>query len=670
MILFKKRTTMTMLPPPPQLPATAIPSPKRISTSKTKGTISSAASEQQLNYLLSSPEFTTSSYLNHALSTLAETNDASSKDDEQEQRIMAELALQLQVQTQSCHDEIGRIGAELRAILPRCGADLGRLNVGIENMKDDAENLLEAHLKSSLSHVPVHDVQNDAQETPANDENKENQITTTPNELDIDPNTSTSTNANADLLAISPLETLETLSTLHALQQNLSLTKEILTAASTYNHTLQTIPSLLAPTTLNQGVQALLALENGARALSGMPGKSQRNEEIVNIRNQILTLLKPVLLHALQKMESRLGPLQTCVGMYQSLNKMESLMEEYVKSRPAAIHKLWFDFRKTLKGSKSKGGNGGEKGGIYGENGDDLDDLEFYSEDAVGKDSSGATSVDKNSDKHNETDPGKAFGDWLPTWYDAVLMLLSEERRRAHAVFGADLAPEIIVKVLNECFRPILSSFHARLAAICPSDHIQGASTRIPGSSVSFEAICRAYESTLQFLSVAYEQMVDFDSNLTSSSHSVDSESNGKMTEEDADQKSGIPSRTKTPIQLHMMARSIFISIASPFAPYQKNYVKLEDNHCGMAARMVSNDIHKSVSGRIITSADLQDSVERLTGLAPFMFPLAQGMSLLCLAFIHCRESRHLTHVFLCTCRCCCAIRIIQWWFPRTESSG
>ena len=178
-----------MLPPPPQLPATAIPSPKRISTSKTKGTISSAASEQQLNSLLSSPEFTTSSYLNHALSTLAETNDASSKDDEQEQRIMAELALQLQVQTQSCHDEIGRIGAELRAILPRCGADLGRLNVGIENMKDDAENLLEAHLKSSLSHVPVHDVQNDAQETPANDENKENQITTTPNELDIDPNT-------------------------------------------------------------------------------------------------------------------------------------------------------------------------------------------------------------------------------------------------------------------------------------------------------------------------------------------------------------------------------------------------------------------------------------------------------------------------------------------------
>ena len=148
-------------------------------------------------------------------------------------------------------------------------------------------------------------------------------------------------------MTMSPLETLETLSTLHALQQNLSLTKEILTAASTYNNTLQKIPSLLTPTTLNQGVQALIALENGARALSGMPGKSQRNEEIVQIRNQILTLLKPVLSHALNKMESRLGPLQTCVGMYQSLNKMERMMEEYVKSRPASIHKLWFDFRKS-----------------------------------------------------------------------------------------------------------------------------------------------------------------------------------------------------------------------------------------------------------------------------------------------------------------------------------
>jgi hypothetical protein len=428
--------------------------------------------------------------------------------------------------------------------------------------------------------------------------------------------------------ALSPLETLETLSTLHALQTNLSLTKQILTAASTYTHTLQTIPSLLTPTTLNQGVQALLALEHGARALSGMPGKSQRNAEIVQIRNQILTLLKPVLLHALQKMESRLGPLQTCVGMYQSLNKMESLMEEYVKSRPTAIHKLWFDFRKKsssgVGASASAGMSHGsirDKNGGMGDDGDG-DELEFYGENPTASDAT--TSVDKNAgdNEHNDMDPGKAFGDWLPTWYESVLMLLSEERRRAHAVFGSDLAPEIIVKVLNECFRPILSSFHARLAAICPSD--QKESGISAGGSISFEAICRAYESTLQFLSVAYEQMVDFDSMLVSA-HSDDSAQDEKGGDDDGDQKSGIPSRTKTPVQLHMMARSVFISIASPFAAYQRNYVNLENYHCGMAARMVSNDIHGAVSGRIMTLSDLQDSVERLAGLAPFMFPLAQG---------------------------------------------
>jgi len=503
---------------------------------------------------------------------------------------MAELALHLQVQTQSCHDEIGRIGAELRAILPRCAADLSRLNVGIEGMKDDAGNLLDAHLKSSLSHVPEEE-----------DKEKKNDEDADDDAADDGNANSNANNSNVEKVQIqketmTPLETLETLSTLHALQQNLSLTKEILTAASTYNNTLQKIPGLLTPTTLNQGVQSLIALENGARALSGMPGKSVRNEEIANIRNQILTLLKPVLLHALNKMESRLGPLQTCVGMYQSLHKMESLMEEYVKSRPAAIHKLWFDFR--------KGATLSERGPQDG--GNEVDDLEFYDEDE-------SEAVERKVEM-KENDPGKAFGIWLPTWYEAVLVLLSEERRRALAVFGADLAPEIIVKVLNECFRPILSSFKTRLVAICSPDQGMGSS-----SSVSFEAICRAYESTLQFLSVAYEQMVDFES--STSSHEEVQET--KEGEDDA--VHGIPSRTKTPVQLHMMARSIFIAIASSFAPYQANFAQLEANHSGMAARMVSSDIHSAVSGRVVTLASLQDSVERLSGLAPFMFPLAQG---------------------------------------------
>ena len=542
---------------------------------------------------------------------------------------MAELALHLQVQTQSCHDEIGRIGAELKAILPRCAADVSRLSVGIGNIKVDAKNLLEAHLQSSLSHV--HDSEKDSTEAGSSEEGAGNTMDNAASDHDAEKESKPlekSSKASNDNGAMTPLETLETLSTLHALQQNLTTTKIVLTAASTYNHTLQKIPSLLTPTTLNQGVQALLDLENGARALRGMPGKSQRNKEIGEIRNQILTLLKPVLLHALNKVESRLGPLQTCVGMYQNLNKIESLMEEYVKSRPAAVHKLWFDFRK----SKNGGGASGTLRGLDGlasesAEGGSGDDLEFYSdydkgdkgEEGYGKMSNGAdygkaTDADRSEPAN---DHGKAFGDWLPTWYEVVLVLFSEERRRADAIFGTDLAPEIMVKVLNECFRPIRSSFKTRLEAICPVDGV------LHGNEQSFENICRAYESTLQFLSVAYEQIVDFESN---SSTGVSSDDHAQRQGADgADIESDVPSRTKTPVQLHVMARSIFISVASPFAPYQICFSKLEANHSGMAARMVSSDIHNAVGGRILALSNMQESVERLAGLAPFMFPLAQG---------------------------------------------
>jgi hypothetical protein len=270
--------TTSSIPLPPRLPpAASRTASSRINQPSINISASTNASyEQQLGTLLSAPSFTTSSYLNQALANIhTKSKETQSShlttpkaQDEEEQRLMAELALNLQVQTQSCHDEIGRIGAELKAILPRCAADLSRLNVGIGNIQDDAKNLLEAHLQSSLSHVPNAEVfpsegagREDGEESNPDHDEKENQ----------DP-PDHGKGMEEDNEAMTPLETLETLSTLHALQQNLTKTKKVLTAASTYNHTLQKIPSLLTPTTLNQGVQALLDLENGARALTGLPG--------------------------------------------------------------------------------------------------------------------------------------------------------------------------------------------------------------------------------------------------------------------------------------------------------------------------------------------------------------------------------------------------------------
>lgn len=293
--------------------------------------MTSAAAEEKLSVLLSSPDFSVSEYLNVALS---------GSNDEELQRRMAELALQLQLQTQSCHEDIGRIGAELQAILPRCAADLGRVGVGLEGLRLDANTLLDE----------------------------------------------TSLLQNAEVSS-----SLETLSTLHALRSNLGQTKDILQAAATWDTTLQSLAPLLANQNLTEAVAALAQLENGERALRGMPsGRAERQGALEQIRQQVQVMLQPQLQHALQSMQTRLAPLQQCVGLYQSLDKMDVLKSEYIKNRPSLVHKAWFSYRgdETLIG-------------------------------------------------------------WLPGWYDNVLGLMTEERRQALAVFGPDAAPEMIA---NVCF--------------------------------------------------------------------------------------------------------------------------------------------------------------------------------------------------------------------------
>jgi hypothetical protein len=308
--------------------------------------------DERLSSLLSSSHFTVASYLNLAL-----VDASTSTENDGLQRRMAELALQLQLQTQSCHEDIGRIGAELQAILPRCSADVGRVGVGLEGMKIDAQALLES-------------------------------------------------TAVASEQALS--SSLETLSTLHALQSNMSRTKEVLTAAATWDSTLSCIPPLLAEQNLTEAVNALALLESGERALRGMPNPEERQESISKIRQQVSVLLQPQLKHALQNMSTRLAPLQQCVVLYSKLDKMDALREEYVKNRPGAIHKAWFAFSPS------------------------------YNDTTTGSEGSSTSS----SDNRAET-----FVTWLPSWYDSVLSLLTEERRQSLSVFGPEIAPAMVTKV-------------------------------------------------------------------------------------------------------------------------------------------------------------------------------------------------------------------------------
>jgi len=352
---------------------------------------------------------------------------------------------------------------------------------------------------------------------------------------------------------------------------------------------------------LVEAVAALSQLEKGERALQGLPeGRDDREATLKKLRTQLEVLLKPQLLHALKKMDTRLGPLQQCVGMYGSLGKMEVMREEYVKIRPLEIHALWFSFG----GGTSSGDNlkvkkeqnkEEEKDDNVEEGGDEeVEDFDF------GEDNE----LTDSATTHQTT--AKQFMEFLPTFYEAVLELLSKERTQAKMVFGPELAPSIVARVLIECFKPIVTSFEKRLGKICPPPGSKGLSLNMNTADGTGgpEAIASAYESTIQFLSLAYDQMEAWNGTTQE-----DAKSNPITKTDDED-----PTTPESPIQ---SIRSAFLLIASPFLPYQQALAMAERDPMGEAASMVAKDVRSVVK--------FEDAAERLGDLAPFMFPLAES---------------------------------------------
>ena len=567
--------------------------------------------------ILSSPnDFSVAAYLNVALQQeqtadeqlgegerLADRND----EDTQLQSRMAELALLLQVQTQSCHDEIGRIGAELRAILPRCKADVTRLEQGLGGMADDASGLLQ-HVGSASASASA----GAAAPTPAaarggggsggggSGKVQRGTAVRGGNKKDA------SSGGVGDPTATPAVDTL---STLHSLRTNLRRTRHILSAASSWDSTLSSIPGLLSAQNLSEAVVALSNLERGEKALSGgMPGRTERKEELARIRTNIEVLLRPQLLHALNKMDTRLGPLQQCVSMYVQLNKIETLAEEYVRLRPAEIHKLWFRFVPPTPPAPAipaprPNTSSVEEG--MGSN-DDLDDDEL------------GLGTPSDTTKPTSEAFASAFLAWLPGWYGSVLSLLSEETRRASAVFGPKMAPDIVLRVFRECFRPILPSFRTRLSSLCPSSSSGG---KHPSNETwSLDAICSTYETTLHFLSQCYDQLA---SNLESSALAFTSSMSSANGEKD-----GLDSPVaKGAIATYNNITSAFIFVASPFAPYQQEFAKLEKKHCDVVSKRVASEVQAVVGGRNVSSnlSSLQGTVDRLQDLASSVLPLAEA---------------------------------------------
>jgi len=566
--------------------------------------------EDRLLSLLASANFSVSHYLNLALAAppptadddVAGENDGISAEERAEQALeqrMASLALQLQMRTQSCHDEIGRIGAELQAVVPRCAADVGRLRVGLEGMELDVRGLLEG-------------MDGDAARKQRGGNSRKGE--------DMSASAADASAGGADLNKNRGDDPLATLHSLLNLRTHLTTSRAILSAASSWDETINSVPMLLSttPPNLVEAVAALSQLERGARALRGMPeGRDEREAALRKLRTQLEVLLKPQLLHALKRMDTRLGPLQQCVGMYVSLGKMESMREEYVRMRPVEIHALWFSFGGGTAGNFSSGNveskesdeksDNGDEGG-ESKNQEEVEDFDF--EDAPEE----STSIATDTTQQQRQITANQFMEFLPSFYEAVLELLSKERTQSKLVFGPDLAPSITARVLMECFSPIVDSFGKRLGNLCPppgakSGGVGGTEDGMGGA----EAIAAAYESTIQFLSLAYDQMEAWNGCQTAEKGNDSKKIKSSSSPKDPD----AAAHKEEDMSLQFVLRSAFLLISSPFVPYQRGLASIERDPMLAAASMVAKDV-RGVS-------NFEDAAERLGDLAPFMFPLVEA---------------------------------------------
>lgn len=149
---------------------------------------------------------------------------------------------------------------------------------------------------------------------------------------------------------------------------------------------------------------------------------------------------------------------------------------------------------------------------------------------------------------------------------------------------------------MEECFRPILSSFASRLERVFSSNADLN-------SKGSFELICALYESTLRFLSLAYELVAGAFLDLAESGL------------KHGDSGAG----------MYQQLMGVMTTIASPFKPYQESFDQLEAKHLDVATSIIAKDMRQVVGCVTPALETLQEATERLKDLAPFIFPLTEG---------------------------------------------
>ncbi|KAL4106255.1 hypothetical protein PRIC1_004307 [Phytophthora ramorum] len=221
--------------------------------------------------------------------------------------------------------------------------------------------------------------------------------------------------------------------TLHEAKRRLQSCSQALVEAAKWGRNVRAcFTAVEDPTLLSQAMKIKSRTDNDAHdladrvremqmsldVLKDLPGAWDRKQTMERLCAQIEAAVQPRLATKLR--EDDLGdvaPLRWCLDVLDSVDRAHLLREEFCRSRPAHVHRVWYAFSDEMQA--------------------EMDD----------------------------TDHGRenAFANWLDTFYGDVLRMLQRESRNAQELFGSNMLVTVLLALLHNTLEPLTKSFRDRL---------------------------------------------------------------------------------------------------------------------------------------------------------------------------------------------------------------
>ncbi|RLN47706.1 hypothetical protein BBJ29_000564 [Phytophthora kernoviae] len=251
--------------------------------------------------------------------------------------------------------------------------------------------------------------------------------------------------ATDSVSATSPGQDLRHLVTLHEAKRRLQSCSQALVEAARWGRNVRAcFAAVEDPTLLSQVLKSDFKLknrtENEAEALPNrvremqtslevlkdLPGAWDRKQTMERLCAQIEAAVQPRLVTSMR--EDDLGdvaPLRWCLDVLGSVDRAELVREEFCRTRPAHVHRVWY-----------------------------------------------AYSEQSQTEQEKEEGTGESFASWLEMFYGDVLRMLQRESRNAKKLFGSDTVISVLLALLHNTLEPLTKSFRDRLVPSGPGFHL------------------------------------------------------------------------------------------------------------------------------------------------------------------------------------------------------